>query len=237
MSDTEQTTPVPSEERALWHWPSHLRFWLAAGALLILDLWSKSWAFAALKPHESRPWIPDLINFHRSLNDGAVFGSFTGQTSLFIIASVFALVFVLYLFACSWRRHYVTHVALGLIVAGAIGNLYDRAVVKADVVRFQTPEGHQATVIGIIVDETDGTLSVGEWPDRSNVHTISRDGASVRHQGVVRDFIKFVPRLPDWVPRIGGRDAWPWVFNIADASLVCGVILLFLSSWIERKPV
>ena len=232
----ESSTHVDQRaESALAHWPSHARFWLSAGGLLALDLWTKRWAFGELNANEFAAWWPGVIHFHRSLNDGAVFGSFTGQTTLFIVASLFALVFVLYLFACSWRNHYVTHIALGLIVAGAAGNLYDRAVVKADVVRFPISDGQHATIIGVIVDQDEETIAIGDWPDGGNVHEIQKDQATVRHQGVVRDFIKFVPVLPAWVPKYGGRDAWPWVFNIADASLVCGVIILFTSSWFERK--
>ncbi len=60
-----------------------------------LDLWSKAWVFSNLKANTARPFIPDVLVFHRSLNDGAVFGSFTGQVGLFIAASFFALGFVL----------------------------------------------------------------------------------------------------------------------------------------------
>ncbi len=221
---------------AITHLPSHLRFWLSAVLLLLADLWSKQWAFTSLQPNEAKAWIAGVIDLHRSLNDGAVFGSFTGQTSLFIVASLFALLFVFYLFVHSLRSHYVTHVALGLVVAGAMGNLYDRAVIKADVVRFTASGGQPATVIGVITAQDEDSIDIGDWPDGTNVRTIRKSAAEVSHQGVVRDFIKFVPKLPTWVPRIGGRDAWPWVFNVADASLVCGVILLFISSWFERRP-
>jgi lipoprotein signal peptidase len=219
---------------ALRHLPSHLRLWVVAGVLLVLDLWSKHWVFANLSSSESRPLIPHVIAMHRSLNDGAVFGSFTGQVGLFIVASLFALVFVFYLFAHSSTAHRITHIALAMVLAGALGNLYDRAVIKADVVRYATADGQEATIIGKITGESDGRLEVATWPDGPEVHRIRKSEAVVRRQGVVRDFIKFVPRFPAWFPRWGGREMWPWVFNIADASLVCGVAVLFLGSWFER---
>lgn len=222
-------------ELALRHLDAHLRFWIAAGAILGLDLWSKHWAFTSLPANASRSFIPSVIDLHRSLNDGAVFGSFTGQVGLFIFASLFALFFVFYLFAHSARGHRITHIALGLVLAGALGNLYDRAVVKADVVRFTARGGLEATVIGKIISETENTLSVVDWPDGTEVQVIRKSKATVRRQGVVRDFIKLVPKFPQWVPRLGGGDVWPWIFNLADASLVCGVIVLFLGSWIERR--
>ena len=227
--------PDDRAERAINHPASHLRFWIAAGAILALDLWSKHWVFTSLPSNESLSLFGNVIDLHRSLNDGAVFGSFTGQVGLFIVASLFALVFVFYLFAHSSRTHRITHVALALVLAGALGNLYDRAAIKADVVRYRTPNGHEATIIGTIISESEETLSVVDYPDGTDVRRIPRSGATIKHQGVVRDFIKFVPKFPAQVPRLGGRDVWPWVFNVADASLVCGVAVLLLGSWFERR--
>lgn len=201
-----------------------------------LDLWSKHWAFHSLQSTESRSFIAGLINFRRSLNDGAVFGSFRGNTALFIVASVFALVFVLYLFAHSVRTQRCLHVALGLILAGAIGNLYDRAFIKADVVSYQPPFGQEEQMIVSVVGGDDTNVVVADYPDEANERTFPRSSVTIRRQGVVRDFIKFVPEFPDWVPKLGGRDMWPWVFNVADASLVCGVILLLLGTWVDRAP-
>ncbi|MGD2109699.1 MAG: signal peptidase II [Phycisphaerae bacterium] len=207
---------------------------VAAGALW-LDLWSKQWAFQSLDSTETRPFIQGFVDFRRSLNDGAVFGSFRGNTGLFIIASVFALVFVLYLFKSSATRQRFLHVALGLVLAGALGNLYDRATVKADVVTYQTRSGRAELMIGLIVNQDEQSIHVADYPDKGNVRILPRDRVTVRNQGVVRDFIKFRPRFPNWVPKLGGYDMWPWVFNIADASLVCGVILLLLSTWLDRS--
>lgn len=229
-------TETAQSAGAMGHVPSHLRFWGVAGALLWLDLWSKHWVFKTLAPNEIRPFIKHTIDLRRSLNDGAVFGSFTGQIGLFIGASVFALAFVLYLFARTPKTYRVTQVALALILAGALGNLYDRAFVKADVVSFPSSTGHSITRIGIIVDETDEAIRLGDWPDGTNVQIIARSDARIRRQGVVRDFIKFAPKFPAWMPWLRGRDMWPWIFNVADSALVCGVSILLLSSWSGRKP-
>ncbi len=216
---------------------SHLRFWLVAAGILWLDLWSKQWVFRELGSTETRPFLRGTIDFRRSLNDGAVFGSFTGYTGLFIGASVFALGVVLYLFAHSTRLQRSLHVALAMILAGALGNLYDRAFAQADVVRYQTPSGRTASLIGKVVDPSgDEFIHVGDWPDGAHARRFERSKISLRRQGVVRDFIKFVPKFPSWVPRLGGTDLWPWVFNIADAALVCGVGVLLLHIWLDRRP-
>ena len=223
-------------ESAARHTPSHARFWGVAGALLWLDLWSKNWIFASLAPDETRALLPNWIELRRSLNDGAVFGSFTGQVGLFIVASVLALAFVVYLFAYSRRSQWCLHVALACILAGALGNLYDRGMLKADVITFQTLSGHESSFIGrVISDPDDATLKIGDWPEGTNPRRFSASEVHVRRQGVVRDFIKFVPQFPAWVPRLSGRDVWPWVFNVADATLVCGVLLMLVTCLPERK--
>lgn len=213
--------------------PAHLRFWLVAGLAAFLDLWSKWKIFDTLDPDSNYPVIRDVLHFHRSLNDGAVFGSFTGQVWLFVAASIFALGFVTILFLRSHRRQWVTQVALALVMSGAIGNLYDRVFMQADVITFNDAQGVRRSFIGVVLEETDNFIRMGDWPDGSGTSRVVRSDSepSLRRQGVVRDFIRFMPSFPQWVPYFGGREVWPWVFNIADAALVTGVIILFLISW------
>lgn len=223
-----------NSQTALAHLPAHLLFWGVAGTLLAVDLWSKASVFETLTSTEIRTIIPGLIEFRCSLNDGAVFGSFTGQTGLFIVASVFALAFVFYLFAHSGRNQRSLHIALALILSGAFGNLYDRAFIKADVV---SPVGGGRRIIGKIVsDPDDRKVRIGDWPHGEHARSFDRDRVTIRRQGVVRDFIKFVPRFPASFPKVGGKETWPWVFNIADAALVCGVGVLLLNTWWVGKP-
>ena len=213
---------------------SHVTFWAVSLCMLVADLWSKQWAFAALSPNEQRTFIPAVINFRRSLNDGAVFGSFTGMTGLFIVASVVALIIVVYLFAHSSPSRRLLHVSLGLILAGALGNLYDRAFIKADVVRHETENGEVVSIIGRVVSEPDSeTVEIGQWPEGTQTARFDADAVELRRQGVVRDFIKFTPTFPKGIPKVGGHDIWPWVFNIADASLVCGVLLMMANLWLS----
>lgn len=234
-STARETEHLPGH--AMRHLPSHLRFWLLAGAIVWLDLWSKTWAFGHLGPGETRVIVRNVIEFRRSLNTGAVFGSFAGYTSVFIVASLFALGFVLYMFARSARTQAALQVALALILAGAIGNLYDRTFLRADVVTRQTESGAERTTVGkIISSPDDATLRIGDWPGGENARRFMRSRVTVHRQGVVRDFIKFVPRFPASVPKVAGRDIWPWVFNVADSALVCGVCLLLISSWVDRDP-
>ncbi len=224
---------IAAERRAVGHLASQVRFWLPAAGILGLDLWSKSAVFHRLDPDEVFTVVPRVMEFRRSLNDGAVFGSSTGYVGVFIAASVLALAFVVYLFWCSHARQRVTHIALGLILAGALGNLYDRAFMAADIVSPHS--GRHPSIIGkLLSDPSDAIVHVGTWPEGAHPQTFARADVSVRRQGVVRDFLKFVPKFPAWVPRLGQRDIWPWIFNVADSALVVGVVLLLLTSICDR---
>ncbi len=106
-----------------------LRFLLVAIGGLIADLWSKHAAFAFLgygPGSKIHVVIPHVLTLETTLNNGAVFGIGQGLAVLFILISLVAMAFVVYVFMSSLRRQWIIHVALGLILAGAMGNLYDR---------------------------------------------------------------------------------------------------------------
>lgn len=73
------------------------------------------------------PW--DLLDLRLVINRGAVFGIGTNRRFLFIAFTIAALGAGLYLFARRTNeRQRLAHVALALILAGGLGNLYDRIV-------------------------------------------------------------------------------------------------------------
>ncbi len=208
------------------HLPSHMRLWLGAVLGVVADLWSKEWAFEKLEWNEARVVIENLCSLQKSLNPGALFGFGAGWAPIFVGASVLALLFVLYLFANSTASRRSMHVALGLVLAGAIGNLYDRATQTA----YVTHIPGKGRDIGILVKETESQVIIADFPDGGHRRmwprpTDRRSGP----QPVVRDFIKIEAKL-------GGLSLWPWVFNVADALLVVGVLVLLLNLWAERKP-
>lgn len=122
-------------------------------AAVSLDLWSKEWAFRTVAPQPvvliyeqvsgnpgySLPWhpgvtaiAPDLLDFHLVLNHGAVFGIGQGRGPLFIAFTVLAVCTALWVFGkhTSSRSH-LSHIGLALVLAGGIGNMYDRIAVGA----------------------------------------------------------------------------------------------------------
>jgi len=112
------------------------RFFLVCLVGLGLDLWAKNYAFAHLADPRAtltdlRPavikFIPGWIHFEITTNHGAVFGVGQGQKPLFLAVSVIAIVFLSYLFATSKRQRFY-QVILGMLLAGVLGNMYDRIV-------------------------------------------------------------------------------------------------------------
>src|SRR5690606_17589022 len=69
--------------------------------------------------------IPGWLRFEYTENHGAVFGLGQGQRLLFLVVSVAAVGFLSYLFASSGRRR-LMQVVLGMLLAGVLGNMYDR---------------------------------------------------------------------------------------------------------------
>jgi len=117
-----------------------LIFVLTMGFGLTLDLWSKSYAFRTLTygdperdrftghlrvDSDSYNLLPGWLHFKCTVNEGAVFGLGQGNQTLFAIVSIAAIAFLTYLFATSGRRWFY-QLVLGMLLAGVLGNLYDR---------------------------------------------------------------------------------------------------------------
>lgn len=100
-----------------------------------LDLTTKAWIFARLGcrlVEQGSPappiWLIDhIFGFETSLNEGALFGYGQGYVVAFACLSLAAAIgIILWLvLAQGWRDRHLT-VALGCVMAGILGNLYDR---------------------------------------------------------------------------------------------------------------
>ena len=126
------------------------RFLLTTIVGFALDLWTKHIAFSQLAsgaPYRGlgedgrQHWfvnmrddlirskgydlIPGWLHFRLTVNEGAVFGIGQGQRWLFLVISLAAIFFLSYLFTTSGRQRFYQFV-LGLLLAGVLGNMYDR---------------------------------------------------------------------------------------------------------------
>ncbi len=152
--EAPSVAPDDPRERLAWRNPWS---WFTLVAVFVcglaFDLWSKYWAFRTIAgypvelererilgdpsfhlPYHARVVaIPgDLLDFRLVLNHGAVFGIGQHRRELFIVFTLVATIAAIALFARGTRvRMTAAHVAIGLILAGGIGNLYDRIVYGA----------------------------------------------------------------------------------------------------------
>jgi signal peptidase II len=123
---------------------------------LAVDLLSKSIAFAKIAPHPvivdrakvldaqarglslsrlipddmtPRHIIPNVLDLSLVLNPGAVFGIGAGKRWFFVAFTAGAMALAVWMFG-AWTRakDRWAHIGIGLLVAGGIGNLYDRLV-------------------------------------------------------------------------------------------------------------
>jgi len=190
VSDNPPSRAAPA--RALASWRAWALLLLVVAAGLAADLVSKHLAFehvadhpvnvnraAVLRmmaddprklvllvpPHEPVVVAPHLLEFKLVLNSGAVFGAGQGRRHFFIGFTVVALLFALVMFAF-WTtpRDRISHAAIGLVLAGGIGNLYDR-LVFACVRDFIHPLPGVKLPFGITWPSGDPHL----WPYVSNV--------------------------------------------------------------------
>lgn len=117
-------TPVPASRWVL--------FWSLALGGAAFDLGTKSWIFARVGPPGSTPvsLIPNILELRTSHNKGALWGlgsGFAHSSAVFAALSIFASIAICwFLFVRGGARDRRLTAALGLIMAGALGNCYDR---------------------------------------------------------------------------------------------------------------
>jgi len=82
-----------------------------------------------IPPHPPVRVVPGLLDFTLVLNPGAVFGMGAGRRIFFIAFTGVAITFSLWMFhAWTRSRDRAAHFAIALLIAGGLGNLYDRIV-------------------------------------------------------------------------------------------------------------
>ena len=121
-------------------------FGCSAAVVLILDLLTKHIAFQRLRRGEAVPLLPGCLDLRLSGNQGAVFGIGQGFGWFFILATVVATAAILWAVWKYGRSSRLLSCGLGLLLGGALGNLYDRIV------------------IGFVRDFIDAYIGAHHWP-------------------------------------------------------------------------
>jgi signal peptidase II len=130
----DSSTPTQPTKSNWTDPPAVARFLGVGAAGAAVDLLVKHWADGRLaQPDEfghmpSVEVIPGWLQLEWTGNHGAALGFFQGQRVLFLIVSVAAVIFLGYLFTVSKRVQRGHQIVLGLLMAGVLGNMYDRVV-------------------------------------------------------------------------------------------------------------
>ncbi len=120
--------------------PKLVIFGLTFPTIMALDLITKRWALETLVIR-SGELFGGLLPLTLAFNKGAAFGMRIGEDSrwFFIPVTIIALVLLGVLFKQAEERDFLRIGAISLVVAGAVGNLYDRVRWDRGVVDFLGP--------------------------------------------------------------------------------------------------
>jgi signal peptidase II len=94
--------------------------------VITIDQLSKFLVQNTMAQMQSIPIIPHIFHITYVQNPGAAFSLLADQTVLFIIITVFAVIFSLVFYQKISKEKIVLRFAVALLLGGAIGNLIDR---------------------------------------------------------------------------------------------------------------
>ncbi len=96
--------------------------------VLAIDLLSKYFIQANLNLYESINVIDNFFAITYATNTGSAWSMMEGRLGFFIVMTLIALVFLAKWLYTTDKKSNITRVSLVLIIAGALGNFYDRLV-------------------------------------------------------------------------------------------------------------
>lgn len=105
-------------------------FFSIVPAAILLDRLTKHWAIIALKarPGGTMQWLPGFLGFHYAENTGAAFSAFSSGTVFITVLTAILIIAVLAFLLVNKSAGGLLRSGLWLIVAGGVGNLFDRIV-------------------------------------------------------------------------------------------------------------
>ena len=94
--------------------------------IIISDQALKTWSVNNLPLNQSQTWLDRVISWHYIQNEGASWGMLAGRSTLLIMISLVAVVYLSYLAYHNRQQSQWIQLGLGLVIGGALGNLIDR---------------------------------------------------------------------------------------------------------------
>jgi len=95
---------------------------------LAADLYTKHLALLNLGYYKTVDFFGGFIRFDLTFNEGGVFGILQGYKSFFLVVSIAVLVLMLAYYFYEKNMPGLFRIAMGLIIAGALGNIIDRLI-------------------------------------------------------------------------------------------------------------
>lgn len=94
--------------------------------MLIFDLLSKHFLDSSMQIGQTASFLPGFIDIVIVHNEGSAWGMLAGMDVLIIILTLIFLAAIAWYTISDKISHPLYHVALGLLLAGSVGNLVDR---------------------------------------------------------------------------------------------------------------
>lgn len=190
------------------------RIFLLIALIVIADQALKIYIKTNFYVGESRPVIGEWFRLYFIENEGMAYGwKFGGQWGKIILtvfrmgAVIFGVYFIRKIIAKKMHPGFI--VCVGLIFAGALGNLID------------------SMFYGLIFDYSSPvTMNIAQiFPEHGYAGFLHGNVVDMLYFPIIRDVT-----LPTWLPIWGGEDFefFRPIFNIADASISVGIITILL---------
>lgn len=196
-------------------------------AVLVLDQIMKFWIKSTFSYSDpSIPLIGDWFHLNYVENQGMAFGAQLGGgmwgkllLSIFRVAAIIGI--TIYIFKQIKKPEVSLEFLIvgGLILAGAAGNLFDSMFYDF-----------------IFADKFDPCISYNQLHGTgifAECHYFGfTEEVEIRHRGFlfgnVVDMFQFKAIWPSWVPYLGGSQVFPAIWNVADAAISVGVVMVLI---------
>ena len=105
-------------------------FGLCAIFAIAVDQVSKYWVVNFVPLNAQIKLIPGFLYITHIKNSGGAFGIFQNKINVFIVVSMISILLIIVLKICMNLKSYTYNLAMGFVLGGAIGNLYDRYFIR-----------------------------------------------------------------------------------------------------------